>query len=181
MLYLYFAAAGFGLALLAASVLGLVEGAHDGDPGGADFHDGDAHAESAGSAFLRVRFWTWTLSAFGVAGSALHLLGVSKLAAFVGAVVIGGAVGTAVTLVFRGLRRAGVTTPLSTDSLEGAEGEVVLAVSEGRPGKIRLRVGDQDLELVANGGGEPLPLRSRVIVVRCVGGVAEVRPAPWND
>lgn len=190
----YLAALAFGLVLIGASAF--AGDAHDG-------HDGDVHAgdhggpgdhgeygghasEGASSAFLSnvlsLRFWTWALGAFGMAGTALHLLGLPAAVHVPVALVLGAGVGSGAAWIFRKLRVGSATTPASEESLLGNEAEVVLPLHPGKLGKVRLRVADQDVELLASAGPEEkVEMKGRVVVVRFRDGVAEVRPAPWKE
>ena len=179
MLTVYLAALAFGLVLIGASVV-------HGDGGGHDTGDGDGHVGDADhGAFLTnllsLRFWTYALGAFGMAGTALTLLGVAPAIHVPVAVVLGGVVGGGVAALFRQLGSGTATAPASTETFLGSEGEVVLPLLPDGLGKIRLRVGEQDLEVPARTGGPPIEIRERVVVVRFRDGVAEVEPAPWKE
>ena len=184
MLTVYLAALAFGLVLIGASVL-------QGDGGGHDSGHGTGHDDGHGGGdadhgafltnLLSLRFWTYALGAFGMAGTALSLLGVEPALHVPVSVVLGGVVGAGVAALFRSLGRGAATGPASTESFLGSEGEVVLPLLPEGLGKIRLRVGEQDLEVPARTGGPPIEIRERVVVVRFRDGVAEVEPAPWKE
>lgn len=180
MLTVYLAALAFGLVLIGASVL-------QGDGGGHD--SGDGHGEGHGDAdhgafltnLLSLRFWTYALGAFGMSGTALSLLGVGAGVHVPVSLVLGFVVGAGVAALFRSLGRGSATGPASTEAFLGAEAEVVLPLLSDGLGKIRLHVGDQDVEVPARTNGNPIQIRERVVVVRFRDGVAEVEPAPWKD
>ena len=180
MLTVYLAALAFGLVLIGASVV-------QGDGGGHDSGDGhgDGHGDADHGAFLTnlfsLRFWTYALGAFGMAGTALSLLGVGAAVHVPVSLVLGFVVGAGVAALFRSLGRGSATSPASTEAFLGSEGEVVLPLLPEGVGKIRLHVGDQDVEVPARTGGVPIEIRERVVVVRFREGVAEVEPAPWKD
>jgi membrane protein implicated in regulation of membrane protease activity len=182
MLTVYLAALAFGLVLIGASVF-------QGDGGGHDSGDGDDTGESHGDAdhgafltnLLSLRFWTYALGAFGMSGTALTLLGVASGVHVPVSVVLGFVVGAGVATLFRSLGRGSATSPASTEAFLGTEGEVVLPLLPDGLGKIRLHVGDQDVEVPARTGGVPIEIRERVVVVRFREGVAEVEPAPWKE
>jgi membrane protein implicated in regulation of membrane protease activity len=180
MLTVYLAALAFGLVLIGASVL-------QGDGSGHDSGDGDDHGggDADHGAFLTnllsLRFWTYALGAFGMSGTALTLLHVAPALHVPVSLVLGFVVGAGVAALFRSLGRGAATSPASTEAFLGSEGEVVLPLLPDGLGKIRLHVGDQDVEVPARTGGVPIEIRERVVVVRFRDGVAEVEPAPWKD
>ena len=180
MLTVYLAALAFGLVLIGASVL---QGDGDGhDSGQGDGHgDGDADHGAFLTNLLSLRFWTYALGAFGMAGTALSLLGVEPALHVPVSVVLGGVVGAGVAALFRSLGRGAATGPASTEAFLGSEGEVVLPLLPDGLGKIRLHVGEQDVELPARTGSDPIQIRERVVVVRFRDGIAEVEPAPWKE
>jgi hypothetical protein len=184
MLTVYLAALAFGLVLIGASVLQGDGAGHDSghDTGHDDGHGGgDADHGAFLTNLLSLRFWTYALGAFGMAGTALTLLGVKPALHVPVSVVLGGVVGAGVAALFRSLGRGAATGPASTDAFLGSEAEVVLPLLPEGLGKIRLHVGEQDVELPARTGGEPIQIRERVVVVRFRDGVADVEPAPWKE
>lgn len=174
MLPVYLAALAFGLVLIGASLF-------HGDVHDSDLADHDGHFGGPASDFLSLRFWTYALGAFGMTGAALHFLKSPVPVQLGSAVALGLVVGLAVSRLFRSLRRMGAGTLPDQKSLEGLEGEVVLALRPERLGKVRVRIGDQDCELPARGDTATLERGARVFVLRMTDGVAEVRPAPWKD
>jgi membrane protein implicated in regulation of membrane protease activity len=116
-----------------------------------------------------------------MSGTALSLLGVGAPVHVPVSVVLGFVVGTGVATLFRSLGRGAATGPASTEAFLGTEGEVVLPLLPDGLGKIRLHVADQDVEVPARTGGEPIQIRERVVVVRFRDGIAEVEPAPWKE
>jgi membrane protein implicated in regulation of membrane protease activity len=180
MLTVYLAALAFGLVLIGASVFQGDGGGHDSGDG-----DGDGHGDADHGAFLTnlfsLRFWTYALGAFGMSGTALSLLHLKPAVHVPVSVVLGAVVGAGVAALFRQLGRGAATGPASTEAFLGSEGEVVLPLLPDGLGKIRVHVGEQDVELPARGGSERIELRERVVVVRFREGIAEVEPAPWKD
>jgi membrane protein implicated in regulation of membrane protease activity len=182
MLTVYLAALAFGLVLIGASVLQGDGGGHGAGDGTADDHGGgDADHGAFLTNLLSLRFWTYALGAFGMAGTALSLLGVKPALHVPVSLVLGVVVGTGVAALFRSLGRGAATSPASTEAFLGTEGEVVLPLLPEGLGKIRLHVGEQDVELPARTGSAPIQIRERVVVVRFREGVAEVEPAPWKE
>lgn len=182
MLTVYLAALAFGLVLIGASVLQGDGGGHDsGDGAGDDHGGGDADHGAFLTNLLSLRFWTYALGAFGMAGTALTLLHVAPAVHVPVSVVLGVVVGGGVAALFRQLGRGAATGPASTEAFLGSEGEVVLPLLPDGLGKIRVHVGEQDVELPARSGNERIEIRERVVVVRFRDGVAEVEPAPWKE
>lgn len=182
MLTVYLAALAFGLVLIGASVLQGDGGGHDsGDGDGDDHGGGDADHGAFLTNLLSLRFWTYALGAFGMSGTALTLLHVKPAVHIPVSVVLGAVVGAGVAALFRQLGRGSATGPASTEAFLGSEGEVVLPLLPDGLGKIRVHVGEQDVELPARGGDVRIEIRERVVVVRFRDGIAEVEPAPWKE
>lgn len=189
MLTIYLTALAFGAVFIVASLVSGAESeGHDhgigseasdgGDVGGAAPH----HEDGVLPKVLSLRFWTYTLGAFGMTGTALTFLGTASVIHIPLSIVTGLGVGTAVCWVFRKLQRGSFAAPVDSSAVLGTEGEVVLPLLPGKVGKIRVRLADQDLEFLARSGAEEaLEAKKRVVVVRMENGVAEVRSAPWKD
>jgi len=178
MLPVYLAALVFGLVLIGASIF-----VSDADHGHTLGPHGSPHAHDASwQPFLSPRFWSYTLGAFGMSGAALTLLAVPAAVHVPVSAALGLLVGGATTWLFRRVQREATGTGAAVEELLGAEGEVVLALREEKLGKIRVRIEDHDVEILARARpSDDLAAKSRVIVVRVKDGVAEVAPAPWED
>ncbi|MCG3193213.1 MAG: hypothetical protein DIJKHBIC_02463 [Thermoanaerobaculia bacterium] len=194
MLTIYLAALAFGAVFIVASLVagaGSGEGDHDAGASGegvagatAEDVAGDAahHDEGMLPKVLSLRFWTYSLGAFGMTGTALSLLGTSPALHVPLSLAMGFGVGTVVCWVFRKLQKGSAAAPVDSSSVLGTEGEVVLPLLPGKVGKIRVRLANQDLEFLARSGEDAaLETRKKVVVVRMENGVAEVRSAPWKD
>lgn len=198
MLTIYLAALAFGAVFIVASLVagaGSGEGDHDagasgegvaGDAaeGNAEDAAGDAahHDEGMLPKVLSLRFWTYSLGAFGMTGTALSMLGTSPALHVPLSLAMGFGVGTVVCWVFRKLQKGSAAAPVDSSSVLGTEGEVVLPLLPGKVGKIRVRLANQDLEFLARSGEDAaLETRKKVVVVRMENGVAEVRSTPWKD
>ncbi len=185
MLTIYLMALAFGVVFIAASMLGgHGSDAHDADTGDGGA-DSDASADDHGHGLpkvLSLRFWTYALGAFGMTGSALTYLGTPVAVHVPLSAVTGLVVGTAVCWLFRKFQKGSAALPIDSSAVIGSEAEVVLPLSSEKTGAIRLRLANQDYEFMARSGdSEKLEQKQRVIVVRLVNGVAEVRPAPWQE
>ncbi|HVZ71085.1 MAG TPA: hypothetical protein VHJ20_01815 [Polyangia bacterium] len=179
MLAVFIGALLFGGVLIAASVLGA--GDHPVDGFGA--HAADPHAEGAVGHFIAlfgIRFWSFATAFFGVTGLLLRLAGAGGgLAGGVGAVV-GVAAGLGASSFFRKMTREVVGRVGDAGSLVGRAGKLLLPVSGGQPGKVRLaQPGGASLDLVAaSDDAEALAAGADVIVVEVRGHVAVVSRAP---
>ncbi|RME24549.1 MAG: hypothetical protein D6798_10985 [Deltaproteobacteria bacterium] len=151
--------------------------------------DGDLHAghdfdkafeagQEAGGTwlpFLSLRFWTFALATFGGTGTLLDLLGFSDLIAFPVATVTGVGVGWVVAWFFHKLKSERVTGDTGLKGIRGSEGRLLLPVGPDKPGKVRVVVDGQDVDLVARtGDGRRLEARQAVLIVDVADGVAEV-------
>ena len=179
--------------LIGASMLGVGkdvgEGAHALDHGAGPDHAHDvdqAHATHAGdtlhpapdpvaATLLSLRFWTFTLAAFGMTGCLLTLLGASAAISLPLSLMTGAGVGTGVTTLLRAVARDTVSSALDARTLRGRDAEVVLAIGPGKDGKIRLTHNGQSIELLAGTReGRLFERTERVLLVDVAGGRAEV-------
>jgi hypothetical protein len=198
MLPLYLGALGLGGVLILASVV-LGGGDHDSDAHGDVDHDadldhdhdhdhdlahghGDAahgveHAAGAGPwlPFLTMRFWTFALATFGLTGALLTLLDFSQLIAAPVSTVMGLGLGTGISWGFRQLRLSSPTGSTGMRNLAGRDGTVLLPISPGGLGKVRLLIDGQYVDVPARTrDAHKLGLKQSVIVVEVIDGVAEV-------
>ena len=152
----------------------------DGDAEADVDKDLDLHAQAvdAGGAwmpFLSLRFWTFALACFGATGSLLELLGFSTLLTAPTAVAMGLGLGWGIAWAFHRLKKDHVSGNVGLKSLAGREGRLLLAVGPDKPGKVRVQVDGQDVDLVARTQDEHrLELKEQVLIVQIVDGVAEV-------
>jgi len=201
MLALYLATLGFGSTLILASLLLGGHGNDDADHGDHDHdhdhdHDGaEAEAEAEAHAdhgvgdeghhvgeidhvwlpFLSLRFWTFGMATFGLAGTLLTLLSVPQVLAAVVSALVGLGFGTLAAWFFRALRTDAVSGATSLDHVAGEEARVVLAIRPGQPGKIVLQTLAGRVEMLATTRDlEPIQAGSAVIVAQVRGGVADV-------
>lgn len=196
MLPIYLVALGLGGVLILANI---ALGGHSGDAdhevdgghelgGEADHdashdagHEAEEHAHGEGGAswmhLLSLRFWTFALAAFGLNGLTLTLLSVDAVVAGIASAVVGLGVGLGVTALFRSLQRDQVSSPTTLRGLEGADALVLLPLSTGDEGKVRVEVGGQDVDLPAR-TLDPgrIERGARAMVVEIKDGVAVVTP-----
>jgi membrane protein implicated in regulation of membrane protease activity len=158
--YAYLAATVVGAILLVASFLGA---GHDHDAA----HDGAGEHASPAFALLSVRVWTYLLAFGGATGLLLRFvahvhepwramiaLAVGAVAAALARVVIGRAV------------RGQPSGTVQSGDLVGRSAGVVVPFGAGATGKVRLRVADSDVDLLATtDDGEPLARDEEVLIV----------------
>lgn len=143
---------------------------HDVDHGHDHGHDADHDHDGFGDVgswlpLASLRFWTFFLAFGGLAGTALTLLASGTILTAIVAVVTGYVSGVAVTQVLRRLRRNQVSSEVGANDCVGSVGKLTLPVSKSAPGKVRVRVKDRDLDLMAatDDDGE-LPANAEVLV-----------------
>lgn len=165
--------------------------AHGGAEGGGDADaqadaQADAHhhveAQAGGDfwlLFLSMRFWVFFLTFFGLTGLLLELAGASALVAALIAAPTGIALGVGAAWAFKRLREQTVTSQLTPDQLIGLEAKVMLPVSAGTAGKVRLQLGGQIVDRVALlEGREELARGERALVIAVRGEKLLVARAP---
>ena len=157
---------------------------HDADHGaGTALAEATAHPLLGGGLpFLSLRFWTFGLASFGATGALLALTVLPGPVSLAVAVPTGLAIGTAVTALFRALKRHATGRISSATSLAGREALVLLEIRPGALGKIRIAVDGPDVDLLARTGEpEPIPRGARVLVITVRDGAAEVIPLPGSS
>ena len=169
----------------ADAAAGVDGGGDAGGDSGADAHaehDGHSHHEWVGRGpFLSLRFWTWAATFFGLTGLVLTLTGSSASTALLWAVAAGVGTGWGASYVLAKLTKTAVGVLPEASSHIGCEGRLLLPLAPGQRGKVRLRVGGTDLDLVAESEGrEALPVGASVWVVGLRGThvVVESSPVP---
>jgi hypothetical protein len=124
---------------------------------------------------LSLRFWTYALTAFGLAGALCRLLSVPFFLELPAALLLGLTVGLSAAFAIHSLKVSTVSTDQNLKSLVGGEATVVLPVSAGQLGKVRMRLGDQDVELTATTREEtPIPRGTTAFVIAMNGERVEV-------
>jgi hypothetical protein len=140
--------------------------AADGTAPGAQGHSG-AGAGSALAAVLSLRFWIFAVTFFGLTGLVLTRLGspAARGMAPLVAVPVGLAAGFVASRVFAALAGKSVGAVAPSSSYIGREGLLLLPVSRTQRGKLRLRVGATEVDLLAetDDDGE-LPIGASVLV-----------------
>lgn len=154
MMTLYLVAAMVGLGLIIFTALAGGHDAHmdhdlsvDHDVGG----DHEVHWDHGGLApFISLRFWTYFAATFGLTGAVLSLTNASNPQQILIASLVGGfAVGLMVHFAMRALRRSESSSAANVDDLIGKEGKLLVAIRDGQPGKVRLDVKGDLIDMLA--------------------------------
>lgn len=100
--------------------------------------------------FLSIRFWTYGLTAFGLTGVGMvFTAGMSAPAALPWAISGGLAVGFLVSLLARLARKGETNSAAMRDDFNGKVARVIVPIRPGLPGKIRVQVKGDWIELLA--------------------------------
>ena len=140
---------------------------------------GDAAQGILFNPLLSIRFWTYFSATFGGLGTLLHFAGVSPGLHAPVSLVTGAVTGYAIAGLFRGLRHNSVSSDTSASGMVGSEARVLLAIPGGGTGKVRIRAGGQDFDLLATSESDaPIDRDSTVLIVSVRSGVARVEGLP---
>lgn len=179
--YLYGACVAFGGVMLLASMLighghdaagdiaplpGAGEGAADGAAAPAPGHGGGGGVWAL-AVVLSLRFWIFAVTFFGLTGLVLTRLGgpAARGMAPLVAVPVGLAAGFVASRVFAALAGRSVGAVAPSSSYIGREGVLLLPVSRTQRGKLRLRVGATEADLLAETDDEgELPIGASVLI-----------------
>ncbi|HJX52106.1 MAG TPA: hypothetical protein VJ801_05010 [Polyangia bacterium] len=168
------------------------------DSGGGDAHVGDVHVGDAHGGvdheghhdwagrlpFLSLRFWTWGVTFFGLAGLALTLGGTP--APLVPWLAAAGGVGSGwgASWALGRLTRDAVGVLPEASSHIGREAKLLLPLRRGERSKIRLSIGGVETDLLAETDLEAeIPAQSTVLVVgmRGLTALVELTPAALSS
>ncbi|HEU0092870.1 MAG TPA: hypothetical protein VFS78_12195 [Vicinamibacteria bacterium] len=162
---------GGGLMLVQA-----VSGGHDTIDAG---HALDIQHHGGGPGVLSIRSFIYGLFTFGFVGAALHILRITGHGpALLLALASGVGGGLAAGLTFARLGSPSASGAASLHEAKGRQARVLLPCTKERPGKIRLELGGQEVDMTATTGGPPIPAGALVVVVEVREDVALVAPAP---
>jgi membrane protein implicated in regulation of membrane protease activity len=160
MLYVYLFATVLGGVLLGVSAV--AGGDHDADAGGFD-HAHDTHGAWG---ILSLRLWTYLLGFGGLTGLLLTTL--TGTAAPVTALLAGGvgvASGVSARAVIRRALRSGGGGTLQQKELVGRSAEVLVPITRGTTGMIRLTVKNQLIDVMATCDEGELSPKDEVLIV----------------
>ena len=189
LVYLYLGALIFGGVLLGSSILlgGHDDADLDGDLGlDADGDvDIDAHAEAdhdlpvTGGRFLwwlrSLRFWTFSLSAFGLTGMLAQAFGLAgPILTLLSALTMGGLSGFTAAWAVKKLSEEDAGRPTGSRDYIGKSAKVLVPIQAQGVGKIRVRVRGQQVDLLAVSDEERLTAEDEVIVIEMDGTRARV-------
>lgn len=158
MLALYLVPAIVGLGLIVLSALGGMGHDLDIDHGGlevdhhADFESDHTieHASDFWLPFLSLRFWTYLLGGFGGFGLLLTLLGVrTEPIRLLCSIAVGLVAGFGAAWIFRWLSRSQSNSSVNDQDFLGATGKVLVPPVGADPGKIRVEVKGDLIDLLA--------------------------------
>ena len=164
-LYLFAAAAGVPLVLWFVLA------------GGDDGAGADDAAGGFAVRWLPLSTFAFVAAAFGLCGLLLGVTGAGEVTRFVTSAIAGVVAGVLNSTLFAYLRRSESSSGVDDTQLAGRIGRVVVPVSGGGRGRIALTVGDQQIQLSAQGlpqEGEDLPVGAPVLVVEVHRGIASV-------
>jgi membrane protein implicated in regulation of membrane protease activity len=164
---------GGGLMLVQA-----VSGGHDTVDAG---HALDVQHHGGGPGVLSIRSFIYGLFAFGFVGAALHIPRITgRTSALLIALASGVAAGLAAGFTFARLGSAAASGAASLHEAAGRRARVLLPCAADRPGKIRLDLGGQQVDMKATTNGPPIPAGAEVVVVEVREDVALVAPVPLS-
>jgi len=166
-----------GVGLLALQSFGGHDVDTDGDLSGGFDHDGADH-DGPLTLLLNLRFWAFACAGAGGIGTlGLWLTDTSRAVVAVVAAMAGIAIGLLATWVLHRLQQNDSTSIASVGTSQGRVGRVVLAISEGGRGKVRLEIKGTLVDVVARADG-PLEAGAEVVVTEIDGSEAHVTRVP---
>jgi membrane protein implicated in regulation of membrane protease activity len=153
----------------------MVSGGHESIGGG---HSADVQHHGAGPGLLSIRSVVYGLFAFGFVGVALHVPRITgRGVTFVLATASGVAATLAAGFTFSRLGSVEASGAASLVQATGRRARVLLPCAPERPGKIRLELGGQQVDMKATTSGPAIPAGAEVVVVEVQDDVARVAPA----
>jgi hypothetical protein len=145
----------FGGILLLLGMLGHghdadVHDLHLGSGGDTDISHDFGHGFMSSLPFFSLRFWAYGLTAFGIIGIVLRLMGGLAPGVVTALAIVSGLIaGWGVVATLRLLDRSSVNSSATVMDLIGMEAQVVVAIRGTNPGRIRLSVKGEVLDLMA--------------------------------
>lgn len=125
---------------------------------------------------LSLRFWTYFAAAFGITGLILEVLEISAgMTGLIWALIAGSITGLTVAWFMRALSVSEHHSGSSQKDLIGVEGEVTLDIHKNGVGKIRCKVKDHIIDLMAvSREGTPIKTGEKVVIIGINNSQAEV-------
>jgi hypothetical protein len=151
-----------------------ISGGHQGVDAG---HAMDIQHHGGGPGLVSIRSAVYGLFAFGFVGAALHVPGITGHGAALALAVASGVAATLIAgFTFSRLGSVEASGAASLDQAAGRRARVLLPCAPDRPGKIRLELGGQQIDMKATTSGPAIPAGVEVVVVEVVEDVARVAP-----
>ena len=127
---------------------------------------------------LNIRFWTYFLAFFGLIGFLLTVLWFSiEPCTFLISLAFGGLGGAGVAATWAALKRGESNSAVSASHLIGTMGPMIVACRPGEPGKVRLTVKGELIDMMAiSASGAVLERGTQVTVIDLEGNYARVTP-----
>jgi membrane protein implicated in regulation of membrane protease activity len=150
---------------------------HDADGGGHDASHGE-HAAPPWALLLSLRFWSFGLLAFGLAGSLLTFFGLAGATfSLVLSIALGFFAGAGATTVIRRMTHRGPSSQVLPGEVVGKLGRVLVSPGGAARGKVRVELRGQIVDYVA-ASSERLAAGDMVIIDEFDGGEVKVTKAP---
>lgn len=167
MLTVYLACLIFGGSLVAISILGGLDShgvdfhadmdvdadadfdIDHGDLSGIDDHGMGGHGMTEVARFLSFRSLVFFAAFFGLTGSALSWIGTPFLVSLLASLGMGGAAAAGIQKTLAYLKRTESGQVMNLRNLEGSKATVIVGLSRGKRGKIRVATTEQFLQLLA--------------------------------
>ncbi len=148
---------------------------HEVDTDGDDSHI-DSHAHWM--PFFSLRFWTYLMAGFGATGLLAQSLGAKSDGFLLAASGIAGvSAGLIAAFLYRLARRVESTSAANSSDLVGKIGDLLVGLGPGQPGRVRVVVKGDILDVIAKGDGDTkLPAGISVAIVAMEGDRAVVVP-----
>ncbi|MFM9872179.1 MAG: NfeD family protein [Fimbriimonadaceae bacterium] len=116
---------------------------------GLDSHDAD-HASDFWLPFFSLRFWIYLTGGFGGFGLILTMMGIKEQPIqFVSALIVGLIIGTVAAVTMRILKKSGSNSSVSDRDFVGLAAKVLVAPVDANPGKIRLAIKNETIDVLA--------------------------------
>ena len=139
----------------------------------------DAHHAPSGPGILSTRSLTFAVFAFGLVGTALHLLRLTTPSAALGLAVASGVVaGLVAGLAFGVLGHTGASGEAGFHEAKGQRARVLVPCARAQRGKIRARIKGQLVDMMATTDEAEIATGREVLIVDVKGDVAHVVTAP---
>ena len=129
-------------------------------------------------AFVSMRFVTYFTGTFGVLGLALTWWsGLHPFMIGLVSVVVAFFVGYCGSLLFRYLKAEGVTSGVTKDDYIGVLGSTLVPIRESQPGKVRIRIKDDTIDMLAlSESGKEIAKGEEIVVTGLDGDHVRVMP-----